>query len=145
MLGIHAASHTVGNGGTCDIAIAVFSVFNHAVSIVNVGLVDIDQTPVPSTQVVAFVFEGRLSKHHTNRVLAKDLVIGQGVLYLPQRVIAFVDTGTGVLSTVVTRQIIIGGGAAAVAIEGEVGAIGEVVLQVVPELQVESKLGHELM
>ena len=113
--------------------------------IIHVWLIHIDQVPVRGTYIVALVLQGRLTEHDTDRVLAELLVIGQRVLNLPGCAVGFLRRGLGVVGVVVTREIVLLGSGRLTAPERLFGTPGEMVLQVIPQLQVDGELRHELM
>ena len=113
--------------------------------VVKRGLGGVHQIPVRATQLVALRLQGALSEHHADGVLAELLVIGQRVLHLPARVVALVGRGRGVVGVVVARKIVLLQRGSIVAPERQLGAVGKVVLQCIPQLQVERELRHELV
>ena len=78
-------------------------------------------------------------------MLAEGLIVGYRVLDLPSAVVALERNGRGVVFVVVTREVVLLQGSATIAPEREFGAIGEVILQCIPQLQVDRELGHELV
>ena len=133
--------------GSCDLAVGVGAVYylSVAVGVVDGWLVDIDEIPGASTELTALELAGRLSEDNAEGVLAKGLVVGQRVVDLPGVVVTFIRGGRGVVGIVVTGEVEFLYCGGIVAPEGELGTVGEVILQVVEELQVEGELRHDLM
>ena len=146
MFGIWAAPCANQTLGTCNLAIGIGREFQIATcGIVDRGLVDIHQVPVRTAQLIALKLQGRLSEHHTDGVLAEDLVVGQGVFNLPGSVITLIRGSRSMVGIVVTREIVLLFGRCIVAPERELGTVGEVISEFIEQLQVERELRHELV
>ena len=69
----------------CNISLGIGSCLNAAASgVVNVWLIDVDKIPVRSSGVTTSVLKCTLTQHYCYRVLAKLLVVSQGILNLPR-------------------------------------------------------------
>ena len=146
MLHIGACPAVNQRGDTYDFAVGIKCGLHTAASgVIHIGLVDVDQVPVRCTHIVAFVFHSTLTEDDAKCVLAKYLVVGQGVLNLPVGAVALLRISLGVVAVVVTREVELAGGCTITAPERLLGTPCEVVLEVVPQLHVERELGHNLM
>ena len=105
--------------------------------IVDVWLVDVDQVPVRSPDIVALVLQGALSEHHADRVLAYLLIVGQGVLHLPLGAVCLLGRCLGVVAVVVTRELELRYRSTLASPEALLCTPSEVILQVVPQLQID--------
>ena len=146
MLHIRPAPGTDQALGTRHLAVGIGGQLQVAASgVVQRRLVGVHQIPVRAAQLVALRLQCTLSYHHTDAVLAYLLVVGQGVLHLPGRVVALVGRCRCVVGIVVTREVVLLQRGSVISPEGELGAVGEMILQIVPQLEVERELGHEFM
>ena len=107
-------------------------------SVIEVRLVGVDKVPLRERQVVAFLFQCRLSEHYANGVLADGLVVGKSVFNLPRRLVTLVCAGRRMTVTgVVTGKVVISDLCRLVAPKRLFGTPREMILQIVVELQVE--------
>ena len=133
---LHAGNLTVGINSCFDVA---------ASGVVDVWLVDVNQIPVRSTYVVAVVLQCALAQHNTDGVLAEGLVVSQRVLNLPLSAVSLLSRCRCVVAVVVTAQVVLSQCSTLAAPEALLSAPREVVLQVVPQLEVDAELRHELV
>ena len=146
MLRVGAAPYSDEALGTRHLAVGIGGEFQVAASgVVDAGFVGVDKVPVRAAQFVALCLQGTLSEHHADGVLVELFVVGQRILNLPRRVVAFVGGGLRVVAVAVAREVVLLQRGALIAPEREFGTVAEVVFQLVPQLQVERELRHELM
>ena len=132
-------------GSADELAVVVNLVDNVGVGVAHVGFLQIDDVPTLSAHIVALVLHSALTQHHADGVLAELLVIGQRVLHLPVAALVPRHASRCVLALGITRVVVFRQRCCTVAPEGEVNGVVEVVLQVVPQLQIERELGHKLV
>ena len=133
---LHASDITVGISRGLDTA---------ASRVIDVGLVDVDQVPMRGSEITALVLQGTLTEHDTNRVLTELLVVGQCILNLPLHAVGLLRRSLRMVGIVITREVVLGNCCSLGTPETLLGAPSEVVLQVVPQLEVDGELRHELM
>ena len=68
---------------TNELAVVVDFVDHIGIGVAHVRLLQIDNVPALSAQIIALVLHGTLTQHHADSVLAELLVVGQRVLHLP--------------------------------------------------------------
>ena len=114
-------------------------------SIVDRRLVYIHKVPTATIQIVALVLHRTLTQHYSKAMFAYGFVIGQGILHLPVDALVRALIGLCMLSFVIAREIVFRSHITVCTPEAEVCAVSEVILQIIPQLQVDRELRHKLV
>ena len=140
-----APTAKLGIGSAQELAVGIHLVDDVRVGIAHVGLIQVDDVPALSSHIVALVLHGALAQDDAEGVLSYLLVVGQRVLHLPVGTLVPRAAGQCVLALGIARMIVFRERGVVVAPEGHVYGVVEVIFQVVPELQVDGELWHELV